>query len=250
MNPDFDAMDKALRGGAKSAFTKSTPPGTTVGGPITDVQYRQVTDYSTGQPEFFPSGDPKMQFVVSVQTGAREDADDDGVRSIYINAWGNKRKALLDAFRAAGFERASEGFAEGNVFTATYVEERAMPQGSFREKIYRYEIRRAAHTGIDQALGPQPQAQQYTPRPPVGQPNPWDTRPQAQAQQYAQPSAPARPSPVQAQQDAAPQQAANPADAVKNLIRSGRTDTQIATETGLDASVVAIVRAQLAAAHQ
>lgn len=244
MNLDFDAMDKALRGGAKSAFTKSTPPGTTVGGPITDVQYRQVTDYSTGQPEFFPSGDPKMQFVVSVQTGAREDADDDGVRSIYINAWGNKRKALLDAFRAAGFERASEGFAEGNVFTATYVEERAMPQGSFREKIYRYEIRRAAHTGIDQALGPQPPAQ-YTPRPPAGQPNPWDTRPQPQAQQYAQPSAPAR-----TQQDAAPQQAANPADTVKTLIRSGQTDTQIANATGLDASVVAIVRAQLAAAHQ
>ena len=92
-----------------------------------------------------------------------------------------------------------------------------MPQGSFREKIYRYGIRRGAPAGADQALGPQPQAQQYTPRPPAGRPNPWDT---------------------------------HPADAVKNLIRSGRTDTQIATETGLDASVVAIVRAQLAAAHQ
>lgn len=245
MNPDFDAIDKALQSGARSAFDKNSQPGTTVSGPITGVQYRQTTDYNTGQPAFFPSGDPKMQIIVSIQTSTREDADDDGVRSVYINAWGNKKKALLDAFRAAGFDRASEALAEGNVLTATYVEPRPTPQGSW-EKIYRYEIRRGAPAGTDQALSPRPQAQpQPAPRPPAGQPNPWDTHPQPQAQQYAQPPAPAR-----TQQDAAPQQAANPADAVKNLIRSGRTDTQIATETGLDASVVAIVRAQLAAAHQ
>lgn len=245
MNPDFDAIDKALQSGARSAFDKNSQPGTTASGPITGVQYRQTTDYNTGQPAFFPSGDPKMQIIVSIQTSTREDADDDGVRSVYINAWGNKKKALLDAFRAAGFDRASEALAEGNVFTATYVEPRPTPQGSW-EKIYRYGIRRGAPAGADQALNTHPQAQpQPAPRPPAGRPNPWDTHPHPQAQQYSQPAH------TRARQEPAPEAAPeNPADAVKSLIRSGRTDTQIAAETGLDASVVAIVRAQLAAAHQ
>lgn len=234
MSSIFDEMDKALQSGHKSAFNADTPAGTTVSGTITGSDYRQVTDYSTKQPAFFPSGDPKMQIIINLHTNLRDNADDDGERSVYIPMWGAKKYALLDAIKAAGMTSASEAFTPGNLFAATFVgEERKQGStGSYTEKIYRYEIRRGqqAAQAVDQAL--------------QGGGSPWN---QSQA------SAPA-PAPVQQayqQPASAPQATPAPAGAdpnqVQNLIKTGLTDQQIAAALGLEPSVVSIVRSQMAA---
>lgn len=236
MSSIFDEMDKALQSGHKSAFNADTPAGTTVSGTITGSDYRQVTDYSTKQPAFFPSGDPKMQIIINLHTNLRDNADDDGERSVYIPMWGAKKYALLDAIKAAGMTSASEAFTPGNLFAATFVgEERKQGStGSYTEKIYRYEIRRGqqAAQAVDQALQGG---------------SPWN-QPQAPA------PAQAAPAPVQqAYQQTTPTQAPAPAPAgadpnqVQNLIRTGLTDQQIAAALGLDESVVSIVRSQMAA---
>lgn len=239
MSSIFDEMDKALQSGHKSAFNADTPAGTTVSGTITGSDYRQVTDYSTKQPAFFPSGDPKMQIIINLHTNLRDNADDDGERSVYIPMWGAKKYALLDAIKAAGMTSASEAFTPGNLFAATFVgEERKQGStGSYTEKIYRYEIRRGqqAAQAVDQALqGGSPWNQ---PQAPTAAPSP---APVPVQQAYQQPASAPQATPTPAPAGADPNQ-------VQNLIKTGLTDQQIAAALGLDESVVSIVRSQMAA---
>lgn len=95
-------------GGAKSA--RFTTVGDEVGGRIvSEPEVKQQTEFvrggGAGKPLFWDNGDPKMQLVVKVQTDLREDAEDDGVRALYLKG-GFKRdttqKAAADAVRAAG----------------------------------------------------------------------------------------------------------------------------------------------------
>lgn len=89
-------------GGAPSAFTKSDPVGTTVGGPIVEQpELRQQTDFDTDALLFWDDGKPRMQLVVTVQTSLRDPSreDDDGRRRFYIK--GNLQGAVRDAVRAA-----------------------------------------------------------------------------------------------------------------------------------------------------
>lgn len=88
-----------LGGGAKSAKFPSI--GTVVGGVITDEPtVQQQKDITSGAPKFWDDGNPMMQLVVKVQTDEREDADDDGVRAIYIK--GQMKAAVAEAVRKAG----------------------------------------------------------------------------------------------------------------------------------------------------
>lgn len=239
MNPNddiFAAMDRGLAGGSKSAFTSDSLPGDTITGAVVSVDYKQVNDFNTGEPAFFPSGDPKMQFVIVIQTDQRDDEDDDGRRTIYIPAWGSKKQALVDAMRAEGMRKASEAFATGNIFTATFVEElqKQNPQtrARYREKVYTYRIQRGSLAAADRDV------------------DPWATTTPAPA-----PAAPAAPAP--AQQAPAPQAAPAPAPAPApaqqapqagpiELIRAGLDDQQIATATGLPAATIASIRKGLA----
>ena len=210
-NP-FADIDSALHGGSKSFFNQYSTPGDTITGTITKVDVKQVTNFQTKEPEFFPSGDPKKQVILTLQTSLREDADDDGKRSVYIPLWGAKKAALGEAMRAAGMKEASTALALGNTFTARFVgEERKHGKtGSYTEKIYEYAIQAASTAALNEAMTPAASAP--TPAP--------------------QPTSPA---PAQA-----PQQVDVPA-----LIRAGLDDQSIASAAGLDASVVAQIRASL-----
>ena len=210
-NP-FADIDSALHGGSKSFFNQYSTPGDTISGTITKVDVKQVTNFQTKEPEFFPSGDPKKQVILTLQTSLREDADDDGKRSVYIPLWGGKKAALGEAMRAAGMKEASAALALGNTFTARFVgEERKHGKtGSYTEKIYEYAIQAASTAALNEAMTPAASAP--TPAP--------------------QPTSPA---PAQA-----PQQVDVPA-----LIRAGLDDQSIASAAGLDASVVAQIRASL-----
>ena len=228
MNPNddiFAAMDRGLAGGSKSAFTSDSLPGDTITGAVVSVDYKQVNDFNTGEPAFFPSGDPKMQFVIVIQTDQRDDEDDDGRRTIYIPAWGSKKQALVDAMRAEGMRKASEAFATGNIFTATFVEElqKQNPQtrARYREKVYTYRIQRGSLAAADRDV------------------DPW-----AATTPAPQPAAPA-PAPQPAAPAPAPAPAAPQAGPIE-LIRAGLDDQQIATVTGLHAETIASIRKGLA----
>ena len=239
MNPNddiFAAMDRGLAGGSKSAFTSDSLPGDTITGAVVSVDYKQVNDFNTGEPAYFPSGDPKMQFVIVIQTDQRDDEDDDGRRTIYIPAWGSKKQALVDAMRAEGMRKASEAFAAGNIFTVTFVEElqKQNPQtrARYREKVYTYRIQRGSLTAADRDVDPWATTQQ-APAAPAPAPAP-------QATQPAPAPAPQAPAPAPAPAQQAPQ--AGPIE----LIRAGLDDQQIATATGLPAATIASIRKGLA----
>ena len=216
-NP-FADIDSALHGGSKSFFNQYSAPGDTISGTIAKVDVKQVTNFQTKEPEFFPSGDPKKQVILTLQTSLREDADDDGKRSVYIPLWGGKKAALGEAMRAAGMKEASTALALGNTFTARFVgEERKHGKtGSYTEKIYEYAIQAASTAALNEAMSPA-------------------AAPVAPAAAPAPAPQPTSPAPAQA-----PQQVDVPA-----LIRAGLDDQSIASAAGLDASVVAQIRASL-----
>jgi hypothetical protein len=76
-------------------------PGDSIRGVICEPpRLEQERDIKTGVPLTWPSGDPKMQMVITLQTTLAEDDDDDGRRRLYVNKKGMKA-ALADALRAA-----------------------------------------------------------------------------------------------------------------------------------------------------
>lgn len=119
--PQTDAND-ILMGGGGAATAKFDTPGTTVGGRIVsppkafqEREFNRTTKRSDGPPKVFPSGDPIMGISVDVQTTIRTDAEDDGVRRIYIQ--GKRLKdATREAIRAAG----APGLEVGGELHVTY----------------------------------------------------------------------------------------------------------------------------------
>lgn len=85
-------------------------PGTPIGGPIVEigdpVQQRDVT---SGEPAFWPDGNPKMMLPITVQTDLRDPSisDDDGRRTFWVS--GNLKKAIGQALRAANAKLAVGG---------------------------------------------------------------------------------------------------------------------------------------------
>lgn len=214
---DYTLIDEGLKTGSKSAFSKDDLPGKTVTGTITDLDYRQTTDYTTGKPAEFEDGSPKMQFVITIQTSEQVDADDDGQRAVYIPAWGNKKRALLDAMRTYGSTKASEALALGNTFTATFLEEKKQfgrdGRSSYHEKMFSYQIAKGDVAGMDKAL--QEQA----------------------APTQAAPAAAQAPAPA-----VSAGQVASQGEQITTLIQAGLDDQAIAGALQIDPSMVAIIR--------
>ena len=206
-------------GGAKSAFSKDSPIGTMVSGPILEVTTSQITDYVTSKPKTWDDGRPQMQVVVKIQTDHRDDADDDGVRGVYIKTWGPWKDALMEAVKATGKAKVSEALVPGNIFSARFAETRPSKQGS-DSKIYQYRIEvRAVELDDPWAAPPAPAAPAPAPAPVQAAP------------------APAAPAPAAAGGDPAAQAAK-----ARQMIALGLTDDVIAGATGLPLDIVAAVR--------
>lgn len=80
-------------------------------GTVVSAQVAQQTDVKTGEKLFWPSGEPRKQLVITLQTDLRDRDDDDGIRVIY--AKGGKydvergegtsmKDAIAEAVRAGG----------------------------------------------------------------------------------------------------------------------------------------------------
>jgi hypothetical protein len=221
----LDSLDEVLSGGgAKSAFTKESPLGTTVTGTILDASTSQIHDYMTGKPKTWDDGRPQMQIVVRVQTEQRVDADDDGVRGVYIKTWGPWKESLMAAIKAIGKTKPSEALVPGYGFTATFSGTKPSQQGS-DTKLYTYRIEPRAQAAVDQAFGAAPQQG-------------------VQLDTQAPPPAFAQPAPPAPAQPAAP--AGDPSELAakaRQMIALGLPDAVIAQNTGLGMDIIAAVRA-------
>lgn len=127
--------DSFLLGGGGGRSAKFEQPGTTVTGLVIDSEVRQQTDIRTGEPKVWQNGDPMNQLVVRLQTDTVEDADDDGIRVLYIKG-GFKaptmQKAVADAVRGVG----AKGLEPGGSLSVTYTGDGPKSPGMNPPKYY------------------------------------------------------------------------------------------------------------------
>ncbi|HEY9315810.1 hypothetical protein [Williamsia sp.] len=112
-----DALDAFLR--PSSASAKFPTIGTTVEGTIVDQpSVSQANDFDTNEPATWKDGNPIMQMVVRLQTTERdpEDADDDGIRTLYVRDGSNLKRAVV-----AAMQKAKAKIAVGGTLSVTYV---------------------------------------------------------------------------------------------------------------------------------
>ena len=235
MSDVFDQIEASLQGQGKGLFTQQ-PVGSSFTGTITGITFAQMTEYGTSQPAVFPSGEPKMQYVIRLHVPALTTSEDDGARALYIKAWGAQRSWLQEAIEATGLD-VRQALAVGNQITASFVrEERVQGKtGTYTQNVYQYVITPAAEANLQQ---PAPPAQQ-PPAPAQQPPAP------APVQQYAQPAPaqqPPAPAPVQqyAQPAPAPVQQ-DVASKARELASLGVAHPQIAKHLGIEESAVAVM---------
>ena len=166
--PSADAF--LLGGGGKSASFENV--GDSITGTVESTEVRQQTDMVTGEPETWPSGDPKMQLLVRLQTSNRDDQDDDGIRTLYVK--GSKKpgsRSLHDAVASAVRQAGAKGLEEGGTLTVTHDgTEPSSTRGFNDRKLYSATYAapdKAAQTG--DFLGTAPPAQQQA-APPAAAP--------------------------------------------------------------------------------
>jgi hypothetical protein len=135
-----DEINDFLMGGTGKAFEFATI-GDTVTGVIIEMKKRQQTDFQTGAPAFWASGEPKMMLQVSLQTTLQDDADDDGIRNVYLRG-GNfvavkgKGTASLVAVKDA-VKRSGGQIEPGGTLTLQYSGEGPAPsKGMNAAKLY------------------------------------------------------------------------------------------------------------------
>ncbi len=122
MTDDRSANDVLMGSGIPSA--KFDVMRVWVGGTIvTKPTTRQETEFKTGTPKTYPkSGDPIMGILVDVQTDQRIDAEDNGVRRMYIEG-----RNLKDATRDAVTDSGASGLEVGGQLFLAWVAEGEPP---------------------------------------------------------------------------------------------------------------------------
>lgn len=227
----LDSLDSLMNGGgAKAFFNADSQPGATVTGEVVSTEVTQVTDFQSKQPAFWPSGQPKQQIHIVLQTSLPpEDEDDDGRRSLWIKGWGVQVKALRDACHKAGVKSPSKG----DIMTAKFAGLGQRGNAPQAPKLYEYTIQPARQAEVDSMLSGQPkqpaqQAQKRlyslfsSRRQPIVQSQP---PVQAQASQH-----PAQQAPVQQSQPAQPNPWKQnlPVQQIQQLAQLGKTNEEIA----------------------
>lgn len=211
-----------------SKSVKFQQPGDTVSGIIESVTAGQVHVYDsinqrpTNQPDYWQDGSPKVQVIVTIDTGTRDPSveDDDGRRSVYIKGWGLQKRAWLNAVRAAGLRKSSD-VKPGDQFTATFTGyDPNSKNPNNPAKMFEYTIEH--QSAVDQAMQPR----QTMPQPAyAAQPAPQPT-----------PVMPAQPGPTATQSVTAQQ-----TTQILQLKAIGKTPQDIAGMMGLTVEQVLAV---------
>lgn len=181
----FDTGSKGL---------KFSTIGTSHQGTVTsEPMERQQTEYGTGKPAVWPSGEPKLQVLVDLQTEEKDDPDDDGERTLYVSS-NSMKHAIGKAIRDAG----AKDLEVGGTLTVTYTGNDPQSKNPANpKKLYTAQYSRpespllAGTTPQPTATIPAPAAAMY--RPAVQSPAPIQ---QAVAPVPATPQSAAAPAPV------------------------------------------------------
>lgn len=111
-----DLLSESLS--TKAYFNGDSVIGDTITGAVTDFEVRQTRNFDDNKLEFWDDGSPRVQLVINIQTDLPPaDADDEGVRAVYVKWWGQSRKAFLTAIKDAGVS----DLAAGGTLTASYI---------------------------------------------------------------------------------------------------------------------------------
>lgn len=161
--------------------------GASVTGTILSLAEVQQTNITTGEPEFWPGGQPKMMYRVGLATALRDPANpmDDGRRDVYLK--GSRKPESLSSLAAvlAAVKAATGGtnMEPNATLTLTYVGDGQAERGKSAPKQYK-----AAYLRPPMNLGGQQAAQQPVYQPPqVPQATPVYQQPQQQAPVVQQP---------------------------------------------------------------
>lgn len=210
-------------------------PGDSVSGVIESVTASQMHVYDslnqrpTNQPDFFQNGSPKLQVIVTIDTGLTDPSveDDDGRRSIYIKGYGIQRRAWLQAIRNAGLRKASE-IKPGDRFTAKFVgydPQSKNPNNPAKMYEYVIEHQSPVDLAMNNPMASQPQQAQQT------------VQAFRQAPAMQQPQQPMQPAQPQQPQQAAAVQTVQPTmqqvSQIQQLKALGKTPQEVAQMMGL-----------------
>lgn len=228
------SLDDLLTASGKGKTTKFKTVGDSYTGKVVSVDIRQDKDDKTGEPEFWPDGNPKLRAVIGLQTDLRdpEIEGDDGIRYDYVKMWNPQKKAFLAATQAAGGSP-----KPGDTYSTKFIGEEP-PKNPMHSPTKLFEFHFVKANPLDAALGggfPQAAAPAAQAAPaPVVQAAPQYQAPVAQAPVGLGAAAPTELTPQQA-------------DQIATLISKALTDDQIAPIIGVPVQAVAQVRMQSAA---
>lgn len=164
------SLDDVMQGGAPSAFSKDDPIGTSVEGEIVEIRAEQQTDFTTGEPLYYPNGKPKPQVVIHLQTTLQDPnrVGDSGIRGVYVKGYNIGQLRL--ACRQAGV---GDHPNVGDRLKATFARTQpAKTRGYNDAKIYDYVVTPKKQSDLNAAMNdPQAGHKQYAPQQPAyGQP--------------------------------------------------------------------------------
>lgn len=159
------SLDDVMQGGAPSAFSKDDPIGTSVEGEIVEIRAEQQTDFTTGEPLYYPNGKPKPQVVIHLQTTLQDPnrVGDSGIRGVYVKGYNISQLRL--ACRQAGVGDHPD---VGDHLKATFARTQpAKTRGYNDAKIYDYVVTPKKQSDLNAAMN-DPQAVQpsYSPQQP------------------------------------------------------------------------------------
>lgn len=162
------SLDDVMQGGAPSAFSKDDPIGTSVEGEIVEIRAEQQTDFTTGEPLFYPNGKAKPQVVIHLQTSLQDPdrVGDSGIRGVYVKGYNIGQLRL--ACRQAGV---GDHPNVGDHLKATFARTQPAKTRGFNDaKIYDYIVTPKKTADLTTAMNdPQAGMTQQQPAQPVQQ---------------------------------------------------------------------------------
>lgn len=162
------SLDDVMQGGAPSAFGKDDPIGTSVEGEIVEIRAEQQTDFTTGEPLYYPNGKAKPQVVIHLQTTLQDPnrVGDSGIRGVYVKGYNIGQLRL--ACRQAGV---GDHPNVGDHLKATFARTQPAKTRGFNDaKIYDYIVTPKKTADLTTAMNdPQAGMTQQQPAQPVQQ---------------------------------------------------------------------------------
>jgi len=140
----YNASD-FMGGGGRSAKFNSI--GDMAVGEIIRIDSRQRTELGSNVLLTWPDGNPKMQFVITLDTGAEpEDEEDDGLRNVYVPKPSQMLSEIARAIRAAGGREPEVGGKLAIKFTT---EKPSATKGYNAQKIYKASYKLPERPAVD-----------------------------------------------------------------------------------------------------